>query len=143
MELGRVVIRLDSIESWKGRKTISFLEREIGLLMPTPPQTVGIIGSVKNPSTVVYRPSLGLNDYLRQAGGYDGRCQQERNVCDASQWNDRLFLSSGQGNPSRGYDCGAAENRSAYLRNWRLWQTVASIIGSVALTAAGIAVVGR
>ncbi|MCE3225446.1 MAG: putative Polysaccharide export protein [Nitrospira sp.] len=69
IELGRVIVRLDSIESLEGTEDDIILESRDRITIPTPPQTVGIIGSVKNPSTVVYRPGLDLNDYLRQSGG--------------------------------------------------------------------------
>ena len=85
---------MDSIERLKGRKTISFWNRGIGLLMPTPPQTVSIIGSVKNPSTVVYRPGLGLDDYLRQAGGMtEDANKKEMYVMRANGTTDSSYLA--------------------------------------------------
>ncbi len=111
-------------------------------MMPTPSQTVSIIGSVKNPSTVVYRPSLGLDDYLRQAGGLtEDANKKEMYVMRANGTTDSAYLAVKD--LRSGDTIVVPQKIEARTPQLALWQTVASIIGSVALTAAGIAVVGR
>ncbi len=142
LELGRVVIRMESIEQLEGTEDDIILERRDRILMPTPSQTVSIIGSVKNPSTVVYRPSLGLDDYLRQAGGVtEDANKKEMYVTRANGTTDSAYLSVKE--LRSGDTIVVPQKIEARTPQLALWQTVASIIGSVALTAAGIAVVGR
>jgi len=142
IELGRVIVRLDSIESLAGTEDDIILESRDRITIPTPPQTVGIIGSVKNPSTVVYRPGLDLNDYLRQAGGItEDANKREMYVMRANGTTDSSYLSAKEMRP--GDTIVVPQKIEARPPQLALWQTVASIIGSLALTAAGIAVVGR
>jgi protein involved in polysaccharide export with SLBB domain len=142
IELGRVIVRLDSIESLEGTEDDIILESRDRITIPTPPQTVGIIGSVKNPSTVVYRPGLDLNDYLRQSGGVtEDANKREMYVMRANGTTDSSYLSAKEMRP--GDTIVVPQKIEARTPQLALWQTVASIIGSVALAAAGIAVVGR
>ncbi|MDR4481296.1 MAG: SLBB domain-containing protein [Nitrospira sp.] len=142
IELGRVIVRLDSIDGLEGTEDDIILESRDRITIPTPPQTVGIIGSVKSPSTVVYRSGLDLNDYLRQAGGLtEDANKREMYVMRANGTTDSSYLSAKEMRP--GDTIVVPQKIEASPPQLALWQTVASIIGSLALTAAGIAVVGR
>jgi len=142
LELGRVVIRMESIEHLEGTEDDIILEAHDRILMPTPSQTVSIIGSVKNPSTVVYRPGFDLDDYLRQAGGVtEDANKKEMYVMRANGTTDSAYLAVKD--LRSGDTIVVPQKIEARTPQLALWQTVASIIGSVALTAAGIAVVGR
>ncbi|MBI4003035.1 MAG: SLBB domain-containing protein [Nitrospira defluvii] len=142
LELGRVVIRMESVDRLEGTEDDIILEGRDRILMPTPPQTVSIIGSVKNPSTVVYRPTLGLDEYLRQAGGLtEDANKKEMYVMRANGTTDSAYLAVKE--VRSGDTIVVPQKIEARTPQLALWQTVASIIGSVALTAAGIAVVGR
>jgi polysaccharide export outer membrane protein len=142
VELGRVVVRLDSIERLEGTEDDVILEARDRITIPTPPQTVGIIGSVKNPSTVVYRPGLELKDYLRQAGGVtEDANKSEMYVMRANGTTESRYLYAKEMRP--GDTIVVPQKVEAKTPQLVLWQTVASIVGSLALTAAGIAVIGR
>ncbi len=142
IELGRVIVSLDSIERLEGTEDDIILESRDRITIPTPPQTIGIIGSVKNPTSVVYRPGLDLNDYLRQAGGAtEDANKREMYVMRANGTTDSSYLSAKEMRP--GDTIVVPQKIEARPPQLALWQTVASIIGSLALTAAGIAVVGR
>src|SRR5262245_32479428 len=69
VELGRVVVNLRSLEELEGTEDDITLEAKDRIAIPQPPKTVSVIGSVKNPSTVVYRFGWKLADYVQQAGG--------------------------------------------------------------------------
>lgn len=142
IELGRVIVSLDSIERLEGTEDDIILESRDRIAIPTPPQTVGIIGSVKSPTSVVYRTGLDLNDYLRQAGGVtEDANKREMYVMRANGTTDSSYLSAKEMRP--GDTIVVPQKIEARPPQLALWQTVASIIGSLALTAAGIAVVGR
>ena len=118
------------------------MEARDRITIPTPPQTVSIIGSVKNPSTVVYRPGLELNDYLRQAGGMtEDANKREMYVMRANGMTDSAYLHAKE--VHSGDTIVVPQKIEAQTPQLALWQTVASIVGSLALTAAGIAVIGR
>jgi len=69
VELGRVVINVRSLEELESSEDDIMLESKDRIAIPQPPKTVSVIGSVKNPSTVVYRVGLNLEDYVQQSGG--------------------------------------------------------------------------
>ncbi|MET0514223.1 MAG: SLBB domain-containing protein [Nitrospiraceae bacterium] len=142
VELGRVVVRLDSVETLQDTEDDIILEARDRITIPTPPQTVSIIGSVKNPSTVVYRPGLELKDYLRQAGGMtEDANKREMYVMRANGMTDSTYLHAKE--IHSGDTIVVPQKIEAHMPQLALWQTVASIVGSLALTAAGIAVIGR
>ena len=142
LELGRVVVRMDSVEQLEGTLDDIILEGRDRIMMPTPPQTVSIIGSVKTPSTVVYRPNLVLDDYIRQAGGMtEDANKREMYVMRANGTTDSAYMAVRE--ITSGDTIVVPQKIEAKAPQLALWQTVASIIGSLALTAAGIAVVGR
>jgi protein involved in polysaccharide export with SLBB domain len=142
VELGRVVVHLDSIEKLHGTEDDIILEARDRIRIPTPPQTVSIIGSVKNPSTVIYRPGLALSDYLRQAGGLaEDANKREMYVMRANGTTDSAYLDAKE--LHSGDTIVVPQKIEAQTPQLALWQTVATIVGSLALTAAGIAVIGR
>lgn len=142
VELGRVAVRLDTIEKLEGTEDDIILEARDRITIPTPPQTVSIIGSVKNPSTVVYRPGLELEDYLGQAGGLtEDANKREMYVMRANGTTDSAYLVVKNVQP--GDTVVVPQKLETKTPPLALWSTVASIVGSLALTAAGIAVVGR
>jgi protein involved in polysaccharide export with SLBB domain len=142
LELGRVVVRMESVEQLEGTVDDILLESRDRITIPTPPQTVSIIGSVKTPSTVIYRPNLNLEDYVRQVGGMtEDANKKEMYVMRANGTTDSAYLAVKEMKP--GDTIVVPQKIEAKPPQLALWQTVASIIGSLALTAAGIAVIGR
>jgi protein involved in polysaccharide export with SLBB domain len=142
LELGRVVVRMESVDQLQGTVDDIILEARDRITIPTPPQTISIIGSVKMPSTVVYRPNLDLDAYVRQAGGMtEDANKREMYVMRANGTTDSAYMAARELRP--GDTIVVPQKIEVKTPPLALWQTVASIIGSVALTAAGIAVVGR
>ena len=142
VELGRVVVRMESIEQLQGTEDDIRLEARDRIMIPQPPQTVSVIGSVKNPSTVVYRVGLRLDDYVKQAGGMtEDANTKEMYVTRANGTTDSSYLKVKEMEP--GDTIVVPQKIEAKTPQLALWQSVASIIGSVALAAAGIAVIGR
>lgn len=142
VELGRVVVRMESIETLEGTEDDIRLEARDKIIIPQPPQTVSIIGAVKNPSNVVYRQGLRLDDYLRQAGGPTEEANmKELYIMRANGTTESAYLKLKEMQP--GDTIVVPQKIETKTPQIALWQTVASIIGSMALTAAGIAVIGR
>ncbi|WP_455377946.1 SLBB domain-containing protein [Petrachloros mirabilis] len=142
VELGRVVVRMHSIEELEGSEDDILLEARDRIAIPQPPKTVNIIGSVKNPSTVVYKVGLDLEDYVLQAGGMtEDANKQEVYVTRANGSTEGSYVRIKDMRP--GDTIVVPQKIEVKTPQLALWQSVASIIGSVAMAAAGIAVIGR
>ena len=142
VELGRVVVHIESIEQLEGTEDDIALEARDRIAIPQPPKTVSIIGAVKNPSTVVYKAGLDLDEYVQQAGGMtEDANKKELYVMRANGSTEGSYVRIKD--MKAGDTIVVPQKIEAKTPPLALWQSVASIIGSVALTAAGIAVVGR
>jgi len=142
VELGRVVLNVRSIEELEGSEDDVTLEAKDRISIPQPPKTVSVIGSVKNPSTVVYRVGLNLDDYVHQAGGMtEDASKGEMYVVKANGSTEGTYIRVKDMKP--GDTIVIPQKIEAKTPQLSLWQSVASIVGSVALAAAGIAVIGR
>jgi polysaccharide export outer membrane protein len=67
--LGRVVIRLNKPEQLRGTPNDLQLQDGDSLLVPQIQETVNVLGSVTNPTAVMYNPQTTVKEYLAQAGG--------------------------------------------------------------------------
>jgi len=142
VELGRVVINVRSLEELESSEDDIMLESKDRIAIPQPPKTVSVIGSVKNPSTVVYRVGLNLEDYVQQSGGMtEDASKSEMYVVKANGSTEGAYVRIKDMKP--GDTIVIPQKIEAKTPQLSLWQSVASIVGSVALAAAGIAVIGR
>ncbi len=143
IQLGRVVIKAESLDQLEQDKDNDLmLEEGDQIAIPQRPQTVSIIGAVRNPANILYRADLDVEDYVRQAGGF---------IPDANE--KEMYIVRANGAAEGGYARARVvsvgdtivvpERMEAKTRSLPLWQAIASIIGSTALTAAAIAVIGR
>jgi polysaccharide biosynthesis/export protein len=142
LELGRVVVKVLSIEELEVSEDDIALEARDRIAVPQPPKTVSIIGSVKNPSTVVYRVGFDLEDYVQQAGGMtEDANKNELYVMRANGSTEGAYVRVKDMRP--GDTIVIPQKIEAKTPPLALWQSVAQILGSVALVAAGISVIGR
>ena len=142
IELGRVVVQVRSLEELDGTEDDITLEARDRIVIPQPPRTVSIIGAVKNPSTVVYKVGFGLEDYVHQAGGMsEDANKHEMYVMRANGSTEGAYVKIKDMKP--GDTIVIPQKIEAKTPPLALWQSIASIAGSMALVAAGIAVVGR
>jgi len=67
---GRIIINLKPLNEFKG--TLSDLEIEDGdnIYIPEFPESIHLVGGLKNPSSVVYKKGESGNFYIEQVGGY-------------------------------------------------------------------------
>ncbi len=139
---GRIVVKMDSLEKFEGTADDIMLENGDLIGIPQPPQTVAIMGAVRTPSTVVYREGWRLEDYLKQAGGpTEEASKKEIYVVRANGSTDSTFVNVKQMAP--GDTVVVPPKMEPKYRALPLWQSVASIIGSAALTAGSLAIIGR
>ena len=142
LPLGRVVLKTESIEALEGNEADVLLEEGDQITVPVRPTVVNIIGAVRNPTTVVHRENFDLEDYVRQAGGLLPTAAERE-----------VYLVRANGSAEAGYarvrtisvgdTIVVPEHIEPKTRSLALWQSIASILGSTALAAAAIAVIGR
>ena len=142
IEFGRVVVQVQSIEELEGTEDDILMETRDRIAIPQPPKTVTIIGSVKNPSTVVYRVGLDLDDYVEQAGGMsEDANKQQLYVMRANGSTGGTYVRIKDMKP--GDTIVIPQKIEAKTPPLAMWQSIAAIVGSAALAVAGISIVGR
>ncbi len=67
--IGRMVIKLDAINRFKGSVYDVELEDGDSLIIPEQPNSVQIMGSVYNSTAFVYEPSVTVSTFIDKAGG--------------------------------------------------------------------------
>jgi hypothetical protein len=67
--LGRVVVQLDDPEKLEGSPNDLVLSDGDALTVPQKPAEVLVMGSVRNPTAVLYKEDLDIQQYLNRAGG--------------------------------------------------------------------------
>jgi len=140
---GRVVVKMkSSLEEFAGTVDDVMLENGDLITIPQPPQTVALVGAVRTPTTVVYREGATLEDYLKQGGGpTDEANQKEIYVVRANGSTDAAYVKV---KPVQAGDTIVVPPKTEpKYRALSLWQSIAAVLGSVALTGASIAVIGR
>jgi protein involved in polysaccharide export with SLBB domain len=75
--LGRMVVKLDEPEKLEGIPNDVLLEDGDTLHTPQPPQSVVVLGSVRNPASVLYKEGEGAEYYLNRAGGFSREADQK------------------------------------------------------------------
>jgi len=68
--VGRMVVRLDAPEKLKGTDNDVVLLDGDTLSVPEPPQSVLVIGAVRNSTSVQYKEGAGIDYYINRVGGY-------------------------------------------------------------------------
>ena len=140
---GRVVVKMkSSLEEFAGTVDDVMLENGDLITVPQPPQTVALVGAVRTPTTVVYREGATLEDYLKQGGGPTEEANpKEIYVVRANGSTDAAYVKV---KPVQAGDTIVVPPKTEpKYRALSLWQSIAAVLGSVALTGASLAVIGR
>ncbi|OGF46214.1 MAG: hypothetical protein A2452_13410 [Candidatus Firestonebacteria bacterium RIFOXYC2_FULL_39_67] len=66
---GRLIIKLEDLKAFKDSKDDIIIEDGDSLYIPQIPSTVNVIGSVYNPTSIVYEPERNIHFYLDRVGG--------------------------------------------------------------------------
>lgn len=142
LQPGRVVIKMESLEQLKGSFGDVTMEERDQITVPLRPQTVNIIGAVRNPTSVVHRAGLRADEYIEQAGGMTAYADKQG-----------IYILRANGSTDTAYarikDVGTGdtivvpEQIEPKMKALPLWSAVASILGSVMLGVAAISIIGR
>ena len=143
---GRVVVKMESLDqpenSLEDVMEDVMLEEGDQITIPQQPQTVNIVGAVRNPTSVVYHKNLHVEDYLRQAGGTtDYAREKEIYILRAEGSTEAAYARIKEVGP--GDTIVVPERIEPKTRPLPLWQAVASILGNMMMAVAAIAIIGR
>jgi protein involved in polysaccharide export with SLBB domain len=68
--VGRMVVRLETPDKLKGTENDVLLLDGDTLMVPEPPQSVLVIGAVRNSTSVQYKEGAGIDYYINRVGGF-------------------------------------------------------------------------
>jgi polysaccharide biosynthesis/export protein len=138
---GRVVVRMESIAQLEHTLDDIVLEDGDQITMPPVPNTVNVIGAVRNPSTVVYEEGIGVDAYLKRAGGtMETAKEKDIYILRANGSSDQAYGKFRT--IARGDTIVVPEELEAKTRPLPLWTAIASILGSIMLAVAAVTVIG-
>jgi protein involved in polysaccharide export with SLBB domain len=132
--LGRLVVKLDSPAALEGTPNDVALEQGDFLVVPKQPGSVLVIGSVRNPTAVIYEDGRDVEYYLNRAGGLSKEADK-----------DELHIVKADGSAISGFlklrkvEAGdiivAPAKIEAKVRTLPAVKDLATILGQFALTA--------
>jgi len=138
--LGRVVIQLDEVEKFEGSPSDIILEDGDTLTIPQKPQTVLVMGGVRNPTGILHKEDMDIQYYLNRAGGLT-READEKGIyvlkADGSALTGFLRLRDIQ----PGDVVVVPPSTEAKVQWLPLLRDLATIAGQVALGLAGLAAI--
>jgi protein involved in polysaccharide export with SLBB domain len=139
LTLGRVVINLgDSIEKLEGSADDLALQEGDNLYIPVKPASVMVLGSVRNPTSVLHKESEDVQYYLNRAGGLSpGAEEKETFVVKADGSALTGFLRLRNVDPG---DVVVVPPSTETKTNWvAVFRDLVGIVGQAAIGIAGIA----
>ncbi|MBI2998869.1 MAG: SLBB domain-containing protein [Deltaproteobacteria bacterium] len=138
--LGRVVVQLDELDKFEGSPNDIILEDGDTLAVPQKPQTVVVMGSVRNPTGIVYKEAMDIQYYLNRAGGLTREADEKGMYvlkADGSALTGFLRLRDIQ----PGDVVVVPPSTEAKLQWLPLLRDLATIAGQVAIGVAGLAAI--
>ncbi len=137
--LGRVVIQLDEPAKLEGTQNDLLLEDGDRLVIPPPPSSVAILGSVRNPTAVMAKDGRSINAYVAMAGGFLPNADRK------AVYVVRADGSSVSPDQVKSIEAGDAilvpPQMEARYRPLPLWRDVATIVGQFAVAIAALVVI--
>jgi protein involved in polysaccharide export with SLBB domain len=138
--LGRVVVRLDDLDSFEGSRNDLILEDGDSLKIPQEPSTVMVMGSVRNPTSVIYNEEMDVQHYLSRAGGLNSHAD-----------SDGVYILKADGSAVTGFiklrDVGPGDaiivppSTEAKIQWSTLVKDMATLAGQTALSLAALAAI--
>ena len=75
--VGRMVVHLDTPDRLKGTENDVVLVDGDTLTVPEPPQSVLVLGAVRNSTSVQYKEGAGIDYYINRVGGFAKEADQK------------------------------------------------------------------
>jgi hypothetical protein len=147
---GRVVMRLSAVEDMKTSNYDLELEGGDQLEIPSQPSVVSVLGQVYNPTSFIYLPDKGIDNYLQKSGGAlgdaetsemyvirtDGTVMSRQQFSFGFHWSDDgLNLGSFLSSPLDAGDTLVVPQKLDKIAWMREIKDITQILANVALTA--------
>jgi protein involved in polysaccharide export with SLBB domain len=136
--LGRIVVRLDEPEELEGTPNDLVLQDGDTLKIPQTPSTVMVLGSVRNPTAVLYKEDMDIQYYLNRSGG----------LTQAAASEEEIYLLKADGSAITGFvklrdidpgDVVVVPPSTEVPTQWvPLLKSIATIAGQLAIGVAGL-----
>jgi len=142
LEVGRVVVNLTSLDKLVGSPDDVLLEDGDRISVPQRPESVTIVGAVRNPVSVLHHDELSVDDYIFQAGGFSADAAEEDiYILKANGSTEVAYMSLRQMEPGDAIVVpGKIKPKTARLP---FFQAVASILAATVTAVAAIVVIGN
>ncbi len=135
--LGRIVIHLDTIEKFEGSQNDLILQDGDILTIPREPVEVMVLGSVRNPTSFVYKNGKNIQYYLNRGGGFSKAADKKE-----------IYLLKADGSALIGFlklrNIGPGDAiivpPKIEIRDWTWIRDIATIAGQTALTFAALSI---
>ena len=134
--LGRIVVHLDDLEKFAGSPSDLILENGDRLNVPQIPAEVLVLGSVKQPTAIIYSEGEDIQYYLNRAGGFTEAAEAKE-----------MYLLKADGSALTGFlrlrnvevgDAIIVPPKSQERTDWSWLKDLATIAGQAALGLAAI-----
>jgi len=139
--LGRIVIKINDPDKLEGSPNDLVLQDGDTIKVPQIPSTVMVVGSVRNPTSVLHQEDKDVQYYLNRAGGLTPEAA-----------SNEMYLLKGDGSAIAGFmslrsiEPGdviiVPPSTEAKVEYWSLMKDIASILGEVGKVAIGVAGLG-
>jgi protein involved in polysaccharide export with SLBB domain len=137
--LGRVVLRLDELERFEGSEADIPLEDGDALVIPSPPSSVLVLGSVRMPTSILSKPGEGVDYYLDRAGRLTPEADQKE-----------MYIVKADGSALSGFprlqqvEAGdtivVPPKTQVVVRPFSIFRDIITVLGQTAITAAALAI---
>ena len=135
--LGRVVLSFTTLEEFEGTESDIPLEDGDALNVPMRPSAVLVLGSVRNPTAILYQPGAPAEYYIERAGGLNKEADRgEVHIVKADGSAIQGYTKVRELEP--GDTVLAPSSVEPKYRTLPLYRDVATIIGQFALTIASL-----
>jgi len=142
LEPGRVVITVETLDQLEGSPGDVLLENGDRIAVPQRPETVTIVGAVRNPVSVLHHDELSVEDYIFRAGGFSSDADEDDvYILQANGSTEAAYMSLREVDPGETIVVPAIIKPKTQILT--LWTSIASVLASSATAIASLIVIGN
>ena len=142
LEPGRVVVTVETLDQLEGSPDDVLLENGDWIAVPQRPETITIVGAVKNPVSVLHHDGLSVEDYIFRAGGFSNDADEDDiYILQANGSTEAAYMSLREVDPGDTIVVPAIIKPKT--QTLTLWTSIASVLASSATAIASLVVIGN
>ena len=137
-----MVVTVETLDQLEGSSDDVLLENGDWISVPQRPETITIVGAVRNPVSVLHHDELSVEDYIFRAGGFsDDAAEDDTYILQANGSTDVAYMDLRQVDP--GDTIVVPGKIKPKTRPLTLWTSIASVFASTATAIAALVVIGN